>query len=52
MSIIAQASQAIRYCRENDFGTVLRYVKSKDAHPWVQFAKYGLCGVMATVAEK
>lgn len=28
--------------------TIYQYVKSKDAHPIIQFVKYGICGGMAT----
>ena len=41
--------QAVSYCRENDLPTIFRQVKSKDAHPVLQFIKYGFCGVIATV---
>lgn len=43
--------QAVGYCRENDFPTIYRHVKSKDAHPILQFLKYGFCGAIATVSS-
>ena len=42
---------AISFVRENDLRTVFRYLVSREAHPLVQFVKYGCCGVAATVAQ-
>lgn len=33
-------------------GELLRQFSSQDAHPFVQFVKYGLCGVAATIAHQ
>lgn len=43
--------QALNFVRENDFPTIFQAVKSKDAHPIIQFLKYGVCGGIATVAS-
>lgn len=43
--MIEQIKQATRFMRDNDFATVRRHVLSHDAHPLLQFVKYGVCGV-------
>lgn len=52
LSPIELLKQALGFCRENDFPTIYRAVKAKDAHPVLQFLKYGFCGVIATVASQ
>lgn len=37
------------FFRENDLRSVLRHVTSKEAHPFLQFVKYGLCGALSVV---
>jgi putative flippase GtrA len=44
-------SELIRFLRQNDLPTILAAFKSKDAHPFVQFVKYGFCGVAATLVH-
>ena len=39
------------FFRENDARSILRQVLSKEAHPFVQFIKYGLCGALALVVH-
>jgi len=49
--VIKQIQQATQFVRENDFATVRRHVLSHDAHPLLQFVKYGVCGVGAFVVH-
>lgn len=49
--VIDQIKQATRFVRENDFATVRRHVLSHDAHPLLQFVKYGVCGVAALIVH-
>ena len=49
--MIEQIKQATRFVRENDFATVRRHVLSHDAHPLLQFVKYGVCGVGAFIVH-
>jgi len=39
--------QAISFWKENDLPTIYQAFKSTDAHPLVQFIKYGICGGIA-----
>ena len=41
----------VRYVRENDLSTIIRDFNSRDAHPIVQFGKYGICGVAAVIVQ-
>jgi len=52
MPVTDLAKQAVNFCKDNDLPTIYRAVKSTDAHPLVQFVKYGICGVIATVATQ
>lgn len=47
--MIKRSKQALNFVRENDKKTVVRHVLSHDAHPLIQFAKYGMCGVAAVI---
>jgi putative flippase GtrA len=49
--VIEQIKQATRFVRENDFATVRRHVLSHDAHPLLQFVKYGVCGAAAFIVH-
>lgn len=49
--MIKQIQQATRFVRDNDFATVRRQVLSHDAHPLLQFVKYGVCGFGAFVVH-
>jgi putative flippase GtrA len=44
-------SPALQFIRQNDWPTIWREFIRRDAHPWLQFIKYGLCGVTATVVH-
>ena len=43
---------ALRFIRENDWPTIWREFNRKDAHPLLQFIKYGLCGGGAFVTHQ
>jgi putative flippase GtrA len=44
-------SAALTLFRENDLRTILRMINSRDTHPFIQFVKYGLCGVGAVACH-
>lgn len=44
--------EAIRFLRENDLKTIVSRLNSRSTHPLIQFIKYGLCGVAATVVHQ
>lgn len=46
-SLLDQASSLSHFVRSNDWRTILAHVNSRDAHPLLQFVKYGICGVGA-----
>jgi len=50
-SAVALLREGHRFLRENDLKTVGSAINSKNAHPLIQFAKYGVCGVLATVVH-
>ena len=39
------------FAKENDFRTILRTFNGKDAHPLLQFVKYGFCGLFAVAVH-
>jgi len=45
--MLSQLNSAAHFVRNNDWRTVMRQVNSRDAHPLLQFVKYGVCGVGA-----
>ncbi|SKA92727.1 Putative flippase GtrA (transmembrane translocase of bactoprenol-linked glucose) [Prosthecobacter debontii] len=45
--MISHFSSAAHFVRNNDWRTILAHVNSRDAHPLLQFIKYGICGVGA-----
>lgn len=49
--MIKRSKQALKFIRENDNKTVVKHVLSHDAHPLIQFGKYGICGVAAVVVH-
>lgn len=49
--MIALIKQGYSFVVENDLKTVFSAINSKDAHPLIQFGKYGFCGVVATVVQ-
>jgi putative flippase GtrA len=49
--MIDLAKKGLTFLREHDLKTVVAAVFSRDAHPLLQFAKYGFCGVAALVTH-
>ncbi len=49
--MLALVKDAFAFVRGNSTREILAYVNSRDAHPLIQFAKYGMCGVAAVVAH-
>jgi putative flippase GtrA len=49
--LVAQAVFLLRYLFTHPPGQSLRYFNSKDAPFLIQFAKYGFCGVVATLSH-
>ncbi|MFK5921664.1 MAG: GtrA family protein [Verrucomicrobiota bacterium] len=47
--MIKRSKQAINFVKENDKKTVVKHVLSHDAHPLIQFGKYGFCGALAVM---
>jgi len=45
------AKNALQFVRTNDFPAIVQAFNSRDAHPLLQFTKYGLCGISAVVAH-
>ncbi len=45
--MLSQISAATRFVRTNDWRTIVAQVNSRDAHPLLQFIKYGVCGLGA-----
>jgi putative flippase GtrA len=43
--------QGWRFFRENGFGASITAINSRDAHPFIQFCKYAMCGVGALVVH-
>ena len=48
---IALLKQGCNFVRDNDLKTVAAAIHSKDTHPVIQFAKYGICGGISTVVH-
>jgi putative flippase GtrA len=49
--MIAQLRQLLRFLRENDLPAILAAFNRRDIHPFLQFIKYGLSGVCATIVH-
>lgn len=45
-------TEAIQFIRTNDLKTIMARFNARDAHPFIQFIKYGLCGGGATVVHQ
>lgn len=50
--MISQLSSAAHFVRNNDWPTILAHVNSRDAHPLIQFIKYGICGLGAFITHQ
>lgn len=49
--MMQQLADARRFFRDNDWRTILVRMNARDTHPMIQFIKYGICGVAATLAH-
>ena len=49
--MMTQLRALLRFLRDNDLRTILAAFNQRDVHPFIQFIKYGLCGVCATVVH-
>lgn len=45
-------SDAFQFVRTNDLKTIIARFNARDAHPVIQFIKYGICGGAATVVHQ
>lgn len=50
--MMSQFTAAARFVRTNDWRTILAHVNSRDAHPMLQFIKYGICGLGAFITHQ
>ncbi|TDU68197.1 GtrA-like protein [Prosthecobacter fusiformis] len=50
--MFAQLSSLTQFVRDNDWRTILAHVNSRDAHPLLQFIKYGICGLGAFITHQ
>lgn len=51
-SLTSQLQSALQFIKSNDWRTVLAHVNSRDAHPMLQFIKYGICGLGAFITHQ
>jgi putative flippase GtrA len=49
--MLAPLQNAWLFVRQNDLPTIWRALLQRDAHPLLQFFKYGMCGVAAAVTH-
>lgn len=52
MALLQQLGTAWHFVRNNDIRTILDRLLERDAHPAIQFLKYGFCGLGAFVAHQ
>jgi putative flippase GtrA len=45
-------SDALQFLRENNLRTIIARMNARDTHPFIQFVKYVVCGVGATVVHQ
>ena len=50
--MLSQLSSLSHFVRSNDWRTILAHVNSRDAHPLLQFIKYGICGLGAFITHQ
>ena len=43
--------ELLRFLRENNLRTILAALSRRDVHPFLQFFKYAVCGVCATIVH-
>jgi len=49
--MLRKLTAAFRFIRDNDWPTIWRAFTSRDAHPLLQFIKYGCCGLAAAITH-
>lgn len=52
MAIFHLLGTAWRFLRSNDIPTIVERLKDRNAHPALQFIKYGVCGLGAFIAHQ
>lgn len=50
--MIPSLAETRRFFHENDWRTIMRRMNERDTHPFIQFMKYGICGVGAVVVSQ
>jgi putative flippase GtrA len=50
--MLSQIRAAAHFVRNNDKQTILAHVNSREAHPLIQFIKYGICGLGAFITHQ
>lgn len=50
--MISQLSSAVHFVRNHDWPTIIAHVNSRDAHPLIQFIKYGICGLASFIVHQ
>ncbi len=43
--MFSKIAEALQFFREHDWRTILIHLSRREAHPLIQFIKYGICGV-------
>ena len=43
--MIVKIGEALQFFRENSWRSILARLNTRDTHPFIQFIKYGICGV-------
>ena len=49
--MISMIQDGLQFVKKNDLPTIWAAFVSHDAHPFLQFVKYGVCGVMAVITH-
>lgn len=50
--MLSQIRPAIQFVRENTWSTIWQEFSRRDAHPFLQFVKYGFCGLAAFITHQ
>ena len=48
---MTQVKELLRFLRDNDLRTILAALNRREVHPFIQFFKYAVCGVVATAVH-
>ena len=49
--IFSMLGDGLKFARENDPATIWKEITRRDGHPFIQFIKYGCCGVLAVIVH-